>query len=153
KAHVWGYLERINFKEGALVNKGDVLFELDARPYVALLNQAKAKVRQDEAQLKFDESEYQRNARLASTGAVTQSDLDKSASARDVDVANIAADKAAVASAELNLQYTKVTAPISGRISRYQVTVGNLVQSGDQNGGTLLTTIMSVDPMYAYFDI
>ena len=65
----------------------------------------------------------------------------------------MAADKAVVASNELNLQYTKVTAPVSGRASRYFVTVGNLIQSGDQNGGTLLTTIVSVDPMYAYFDV
>src|SRR3979409_904058 len=60
RAHVWGYLEKVNFKEGALVKKGDVLFELDPRPYEALLNQAKAKVRQDEAQLTYDEAEYQR---------------------------------------------------------------------------------------------
>src|SRR5262245_57494682 len=60
RAHVWGYLEKVNFKEGALVKKGDVLFELDARPYEAALNQAKAKVKQDEAQLTFDEAEYQR---------------------------------------------------------------------------------------------
>jgi RND family efflux transporter MFP subunit len=153
KAHVWGYLMKVNFKEGDLVKKDDVLFEIDPRPYEALLNQAKAKVRQDEAQLKFDDAEYQRNLRLAGTGAVSQSDLEKSAAARDVDVANIAADKAAVASADLNLQYTKVAAPVSGRVSRYDVTVGNLVQSGDQASVTLLTTIVSVDPMYAYFDV
>jgi RND family efflux transporter MFP subunit len=153
KAHVWGYLEKVNFKEGDLVKKGDVLFELDPRPYEALLNQVKAKVAQDEAQLKYDEAEYQRNLRLAGSGAASRSDLDKTAAARGVDLANIAADKAAVASNELNLQYTKVTAPVSGRVSRYNVTVGNLIQSGDQMGGTLLTTIVSVDPMYAYFDI
>src|SRR5215470_11284525 len=96
RAHVWGYLEKVNFKEGDLVKKGDVLFELDPRPYQALLNQAKAKVRQDEAQLEFDEAEYRRNANLVRTGAVSQSDLDKSAAARGVDLANIAADKAAV---------------------------------------------------------
>src|SRR5207237_10447541 len=106
-----------------------------------------------EAQLKYDEAEYQRNLRLVGSGAVSRSDLDKTAAARSVDMANVAADKAAVASNELNLQYTKVTAPVSGRVSRYNVTVGNLIQSGDQNGGTLLTTIVSVDPMYAYFDI
>src|SRR5438477_6964987 len=153
RAHVWGYLEKVNFKEGALVKKGDVLFELDPRPYQAMLNQAKAKVAQDEAQLKFDEAEYQRNLRLAATGAVSRSDLDKTAAARGVDLANIAADKAVVASRQLDLNYTKVTAPVSGRDSRYSVTVGNLVQSGDQNDGTLLTTIVSVDPMYAYFDV
>jgi RND family efflux transporter MFP subunit len=153
RAHVWGYLDKVNFKEGALVKKGDVLFELDPRPYQAMLNQAKAKVAQDEAQLKFDEAEYQRNLNLARTGAASQSDLDKTSAARGVDIANIAADKAVVAARQLDVDYTKVSAPVSGRVSRYNVTAGNLVQSGDQNGGTLLTTIMSVDPMYAYYDV
>jgi RND family efflux transporter MFP subunit len=153
RAHVWGYLDKVNFKEGALVNKGDVLFELDARPYQALLNQAKAKVTQDEAQLTFDEAEYQRNIKLVSSGAASKSDLDKASAARGVDVANIAADKAVVAARQLDLEYTKVLAPISGRVSRYIVTVGNLIQSGDQGGGTLLTNIVSMDPMYVYFDV
>jgi RND family efflux transporter MFP subunit len=153
RAHVWGYLDKVHFKEGDLVKKGDVLFELDARPYQALLNQAKGKVRQDEAQLSYDEAEYQRNRRLIGSGAVSHSDYDKTAAARGVDRANIEADKAVVASRELDLEYAKVIAPVSGRVSRYIVTVGNLIQSGDQNGGTLLTTIVSVDPMYAYFDV
>jgi RND family efflux transporter MFP subunit len=130
-----------------------VLFKLDPRPYEAMLNQAKAKVAQDEAQLKYDEAEFQRNLNLVRTGAVSRSDLDKTAAARGVDLANVAADKALVASRQLDLEYTKVLAPVSGRVSRYVVTVGNLVQSGDQAGGTLLTTIVSVDPMYAYFDV
>src|SRR2546430_9680818 len=152
RAHVWGYLDKVNFKEGALVKKGDVLFELDPRPYQAMLNQAKAKVAQDQAQLTFDEAEYQRNLRLAATGAVSRSDLAKTAAARGVDLANIAADKAVVASRQLDLEYTQVKAPVSGRVSRYVVTVGNLIQSGDQGGGTLLTTIVSVAPMDVYFD-
>jgi RND family efflux transporter MFP subunit len=130
-----------------------VLFELDPRPYEALLRQAKAKVAQDNAQLAFDEAEYQRNVELVRRGAVTRSQLDKAAATRDIDLANIEADKAAVTTNELNLQYTKVAAPVSGRASRYMVTVGNLVQSGDQGGGTLLTTIVSVDPMHANFDV
>jgi len=153
RAHVWGYLQKVNFKEGALVKKGDVLFELDPRPYQATLQQANAKVGQDEAQLKYDEAQYRRNRELIAQHAVSQSDLDKSLAARDVDIANIAADKAVVASRQLDLEYTKVIAPVSGRTSRYIVTVGNLIQSGDQNGGTLLTSIVSVDPMYAYFDV
>jgi RND family efflux transporter MFP subunit len=153
RAHVWGYLEKVKFKEGELVKKGDVLFEIDPRPYQASLNQAKAKVDQDVAQLSFDEAEYQRNLQLIGARAVSQSDLDKSAAARGVDRANIEADKAIVAARELDLEYTKVVAPVSGRVSRYNVTKGNLVQSGDQNGGTLLTTIVSVDPIYAYFDV
>jgi RND family efflux transporter MFP subunit len=153
RAHVWGYLNKVNFKEGVLVKKGDVLFELDPRPYEAMLNQAKAKVAQDEAQLTYDEAEYQRNLNLVRTGAVSRSDLDKTAATRGVDLANIAADRALVASRQLDLEYTNVIAPVSGRVSRYVVTVGNLIQSGDQGGGTLLTTIVSVDPMYAYFDV
>jgi RND family efflux transporter MFP subunit len=153
RAHVWGYLDKVNFKEGALVKKDDVLFELDARPYQAALNQAKAKVAQDEAQLEYDDAEYQRNLSLFRTAAVSRSDLDKSTAARNVDIANVAADKAVVASRQLDLDYTKVLAPVSGRVSRYVVTVGNLIQSGDQGGGTLLTTLVSVDPMYAYFDV
>jgi RND family efflux transporter MFP subunit len=152
RSHVWGYLDRVNFKEGALVKKGDVLFELDARPYQALLEQAKAKIAQDEAQLKYDEAEYQRNLGLVNSGAVTRSDLDKTAAARAVDLANVEADKAAVAARQLDVEYTKVIAPVSGRTSRYVVTVGNLIRSGDQSGGTLLTTIVSVDPIYVYFD-
>jgi RND family efflux transporter MFP subunit len=153
RARVWGYLEKVNFKEGSLVKKGDVLFEIDPRPYQALLDQANAKLQQDEAQLKFDEAEYQRNLRLLRSNALSRSDFEKSQAARDVDVANIAADKALIAQRALDLQYTKVTAPVSGRVSRYYVTVGNLVEAGNQGGGTLLTTIVSVDPMYAYFDM
>src|SRR5947209_13429748 len=152
RAHVWGYLDKVNFKEGALVKKGDVLVELDPRPYQAALDQAKAKVAQDEAERKYDEAEYQRNLSLVGTGAVSRSELDKSSAARGVDLANIAADKAVVAARQLDLEYTKILAPVGGRVSRYVVTVGNLIQSGDQGGGTLLTTIVSVDPMYAYFD-
>src|SRR5580700_8557223 len=74
RAHVWGYLDKVNFKEGDLVKKGDVLFELDPRPYQALLDQAKGKVAQEEAQLKFDEAEYRRNLQ-SSPVAVSRSDL------------------------------------------------------------------------------
>jgi RND family efflux transporter MFP subunit len=151
RAHVWGYLDKVNFKEGAMVEKGDVLFELDPRPYEATLNQVKAKVAQDEAQLAYDEAEYLRN--LSAKGAISRSDLDKSFAARNVDTQNVAADKSVVAARQLDLDYTKVRAPVSGRTSRFVVTVGNLIQSGDQGGGTILTTIVSVDPMYAYFDV
>jgi RND family efflux transporter MFP subunit len=153
RAHVWGYLEKVNFKEGSLIKKGEVLFEIDPRPYQALLDQANAKLQQDEAQLKFDEAEYERNLRLVKSNTVSRSEFEKSQAARDVDVANIAADKALIAQRALDLQYTKVTAAVSGRVSRYYVTVGNLIEAGNQGGGTLLTTIVSVDPMYAYFDM
>src|SRR5262245_1781889 len=103
RAHVWGYLHKVNFKEGDLVKEGDVLFEIDPRPYEALLNQARAKVRQDEAQLEFDEAEYQRQSTAYERAVGSKSDLDKAAAARDVDLANIAADRSVVASPPLAL--------------------------------------------------
>ena len=153
RARVWGYLDKVNFKEGALVKKGDVLFELDPRPYQALLDQAKARVANDQAQLTYHEADYRRYQELIRIGGVSKSDLDRIKAARGVDLANIAADEAAVVSRQLDVDYTKVIAPVSGRVSRYVVTVGNLIHSGDQSGGTLLTTIVSVDPMYVYFDM
>src|ERR1700728_4506203 len=108
RAHVWGYLDKVNFKEGELVKKGNVLFELDPRPYQAMLNQAEAKVAQDERQVAFDTKEYQRNVTLVRSREVAQSDLDKSAAARGIDVAIVAADKATLASRQLILDYTKV---------------------------------------------
>src|SRR5205823_3327452 len=135
------------------VNKGDVLFEIDPRTYEAVLNQAKAKVALDEAQLKYNESDYRRNQYLSSRGASSTDDLEKARAARDVAIAAVGADKANMERSRLDLDYTKVKAPVSGRVSRYVVTEGNLVQSGDQAGGTLLTTIVSVDPIYVYFDV
>jgi RND family efflux transporter MFP subunit len=153
RAHVWGYLDRVNFKEGAMVKKGNVLYEIDPRPYQAALNQAKAKVALDEAQLRYNEADYNRQLALSRSNAVSQDDVEKSLSARDVAAATLGADKATVVQRQLDLDFTKVTALISGRVSRTLVTPGNLVQSGDQNGGTLLTTIVSVDPIWAYFDV
>src|SRR5262249_1060052 len=122
------------------------------RPYQALLDTARAKVSQTEAQLKFDEAEYQRYARLLPTRAVARAELEKVQASRDVTLANLEADRAQVRARALDLHYTKVTAPVSGRVGRYVVTVGNLLQAGEV-GSTLLTTIVSVDPMYAYFDV
>lgn len=152
RARVWGYLEKVNFKEGMLVQKGDVLFEIDPRTYEAELAQAEAKIAQAEARKKNLDADYQRVERLLAKNAATQADL-------DAITANRAEAEAAVKSAtaardfnRLNLEFTTVTAPISGRVGRALVTEGNLIQSG-QNGGTLLTTIVPVDPMYAYFDV
>jgi RND family efflux transporter MFP subunit len=153
RARVWGYLEKVNFKEGDLVTKGDVLFQIDPRTYQAALDEAKAKVQQDRAQLAYHEADLRRYEELAPSGAAAKSDLDRVRAARDADLANIAAGEAAVASCQLDLNFTKVIAPVSGRVSSYNVTVGNLIQSGNLGSGTLLTTIVSVDPIYAYFDV
>jgi RND family efflux transporter MFP subunit len=152
RARVWGYLQSVNFTEGAVVKKGDVLFQIDPRPYDALVKQAQAKVEQDKALLKHNEATLSRIEKLHLRGAASQEDLDKSLADRDGIKAAILADQADLRNKQLDLDFTRVDAPITGRVSRYEVTEGNVVQSG-QNGGTLLTTIVSVDPMYVYFDV
>ena len=152
RARVWGFLQSVNFTEGALVKKGDLLFQIDPRPYQALVNQAQSKIAQDQAQLKHNDALYQRYQKLRSRGAATPEDLDKALADRDSIQATLMADKADLEAKQLDLNFTRIDAPITGRVSRFEVTEGNVVQSG-QNGGTLLTTIVSVDPMFVYFDI
>jgi RND family efflux transporter MFP subunit len=153
RAHVWGFLDKVNFKEGALVEKDDVLFEIDPRTYQAALDQAKADLESKQAATIRAEALYKRTAALVKGGAASREDVDKDRGDWLVARANIAVAEANLHTAALNLGFTRLTAPISGRVSRTLVTKGNLVQSGDQGGGTLLTTIVSVDPMYAYFDV
>jgi RND family efflux transporter MFP subunit len=153
RARVWGYLDKVNFKEGATVQKGDLLFVIDPLTYAAALDQAEGNLASMQARLVRLDADLARAQRMFKTNAISREDLDKVAGDRGEAAASRAALQAAVERAKLDLRYTKVTAPISGRVSRYIVTVGNLVQAGDQGGGTLLTTIVSVDPMYAYFDV
>ena len=153
RAHVWGYLERVNFKEGTLVKKGDVLFELDPRPYQAEYGRALANLTQAKAHLTRTTADFQRANELLPRKAISQSDYDLARGDRDEAAAAVQVAEAAVHTAKLNLDFTRVTAPISGRVSRYFVTVGNLIQSADQANITLLTTIVSVDPIYACFDV
>jgi RND family efflux transporter MFP subunit len=153
RARVWGYLDRVHFKEGALVQKGDVLFEIDPLIYRAALNQAEGNLASLQARVARLDADLARAEQLVGRGAIGREEYDKIAGDRGEAAASVQALKAAVERARLDLGYTRVIAPVSGRVSRYVVTVGNLVQAGDQNGGTLLTTIVSVDPMYAYFDV
>jgi RND family efflux transporter MFP subunit len=153
RARVWGYLDKVNFKEGALVEKGDVLFEIDPLTYRAALNQAEGNVASLEARVLRLDADLARARQLVGTKAMSREEYDKIVGDRGEAVASRAALKAAVERAKLDLGYAKVIAPVAGRTSRYVVTVGNLIQAGDQGGGTLLTTIVSVDPMYVYFDV
>jgi RND family efflux transporter MFP subunit len=153
RARVWGYLDKVNFKEGALVKKDDVLFEIDPRTYRADLERAEGTVAQYQARVHRLERDYQRVKSLLARRAVGQEEYDRYEGDYREAVANLHVAKANRDLAALNLGYTRVTAPVSGRVSRYVVTLGNLIQSGDQSGGTLLTTIVSVDPMYVYFDM
>src|SRR5262245_38790441 len=152
RARVWGHLEKINFTEGAEVKKGDLLFVIDQRPYQAALTRADADIAQAEARSQRLASDLSRARSLARNRAVSQEELDKASG--DLAEARAAVRSAAAAreTAKLNLEYTRVRSPIDGQVGRAAVTVGNLVTSGE-TGGTVLTTVVSVNPVYAYFDV
>ncbi|MGA2256972.1 MAG: efflux RND transporter periplasmic adaptor subunit [Thermoguttaceae bacterium] len=152
RARVWGYLKKVSFKEGTLVKKGDVLFELDPRPYEAEYARCSANLNSAQAHLARTLADFKRAGELLPTKAMAQSDYDLAKGNCEEAAAAVKVAEATLKTAELNLDFTRITAPVSGRVSRYLVTVGNLIQSADQANVTLLTTIVSVDPMYAYFD-
>jgi RND family efflux transporter MFP subunit len=152
RARVWGYLHKINFTEGAEVTKGDVLFEIDPSTYQTAVDQARSKLALAKAQLNLSEAEANRNAALRAKGVLAREDYEKSSAARETAAASVDTARADLARVQLDRDFTEVRAAVSGRVSRALVTVGNLVQSGE-TGGTLLTTIVSVHPMYAYFDV
>lgn len=151
RARVTGYLVKMPFKEGAEVKEGDLLFEIDPRPYQAQHDQAVSQVNLYQAQLKLARSIYARDQQIAATGAtaISQQQLDQDRAAVDEADARVKAFQASVEVYKLNLSFTKVLSPIDGHISRYYLTRGNLVNQ-DQ---TLLTTVVSLDPMFVYFDM
>jgi len=151
-ARISGFIERAPFKEGAMVKKGDVLFVIDDRPFKADLENKQALVAKDTAQLDLAKTQLERNADLLKKRAISQQDYDTNKANYEQAEAQLAADKAAEETARLNLDWTRVTAPISGRVSRMNVTPGNLVNGG-AGQATLLTTIVSVDPMYCYVPV
>ncbi len=146
---VSGYINNITFKAGDIVNKGDLLFVIDPRPYQATLDQAKAQQREAEANQQLQDANFARQDRLRQTGVIAKEDFDTALSNKSQAVARVLAAEAAVESAQLNLTFTQVTSPIRGMIGRELVTVGNLVQADT----TLLTNIVSIDPIYAYLNV
>lgn len=148
RARVTGYLDRVLFREGAEVREGDPLFEIDPRTYDAELKRAEAALLQAESRLNRLQLEHQRAATLLASRAVRQEDLDKISNDRDDAEVGAKLAEAARDLARLNRSFTRVVAPVSGRVSRQLIDPGNLVKADE----TSLTTIVAVDPIYVYFD-
>jgi RND family efflux transporter MFP subunit len=151
RPRVSGFVQRVAFTEGATVKQGDPLFVIDPRPYEAEVQSAQAVLEQARTRAHLAEMELDRAKRLVTTQAISREELDARASALAEAGGAVRAAEAALRTARLNLEWTTVRAPIAGRVSRAEITTGNLVQAGPP-AATLLTTIVSLDPIYVYFD-
>jgi RND family efflux transporter MFP subunit len=151
RPRVSGYIDRVAFNEGGMVKRGDLLFVIDPRPYQAEYDRSAADVKRYKTALELARIELNRVQRLKDSGAVSEEELDERKSTVAQAEANVAAAEASLEAASLNLGFTRVTSPIVGRVSRAEVTRGNLV-TGGSNGGTLLSSVVSMDPIYLYFD-
>ena len=150
RARVSGFLDRVNFTDGQHVKKGDVLFSLDDRPFKIALSQATAEYSQAQASLKTAQDNYNRVESLRESGALSIEEYDRRKQALAFAQASVALSQSHVDKAQLDLQFTKVVAPISGLVSRHMVNEGNLIDGGTSNA-TLLTTIVATSPIYFYF--
>lgn len=155
RARVSGYVEQATFEEGGIVKQGDLLFVIDERPFKAELAAAQAEVAKNEAQVAYAANEFKRIEQLRPSGGASELELENARQRLREAEANLAGAQAKVTSAGLNVEWCRVTAEISGRISRKYITPGNLINGGGGGAGnaTLLTTITSLDPIYAYIDV
>jgi RND family efflux transporter MFP subunit len=151
RPRVSGYIRRVAFVEGREVKKGEVLFEIDPRPYQAELARVEAELESARSAAALAESEVQRAGKLVDMQAISREEFDSRTSAEIQGGAQVRAAEAAVQTARLNLEWTRVRSPIAGRVSNALVTEGNLVEAGPPSGA-VLTTVVSVDSMYLYFD-
>ncbi|MHC8380828.1 efflux RND transporter periplasmic adaptor subunit [Pseudomonas sp. LB3P14] len=151
RPQVSGKLIQVNFKDGSFVNKGDVLFTIDPRPFQAEVQRAEAQLASARARAGFTAIEMGRAERLIASNAVSKSVYDDRQNAAREAAAAVQSVQAQLATAKLDLEYSSVTAPISGRMSRAEITVGNVVSSGPNS--TPLTTLVSIDQLYASFDV
>jgi RND family efflux transporter MFP subunit len=147
RARVSGHLERVHFTDGQFVKNGDLLFTLDRRPFQVELEQAKANLAQTKANLAYAVTDLARGKDLVGRNVISQQTFDQRTQAKSVAAANVAAQEAAVKQAALNLDYTELRAPVSGRIGDRRVSPGNLVMGGITGTTTLLATIQSIDPI------
>ncbi|QJP70029.1 efflux RND transporter periplasmic adaptor subunit [Burkholderia glumae] len=147
---VSGTIVSVNFKDGALVKKGDVLFVIDPRPYQAEVDRAAAQLAAAQARDGYAQTDWQRAQRLLGDNAIARRDYDEKQNAAREASANVKAAAAALEAARINLGYTRIVAPISGRASRAEITLGNVVSAGAT--AAPLTTLVSVSPIYASFD-
>lgn len=152
RPRVSGYLQSVHFKEGEIVRAGDLLFQIDPRPFQAELDRLKGELSEAKAQRSRAQSDFERAERLHNNDGMSAEEYDRRAAARNEAEARIASTEAALRGAELNLEFTNVTAPITGRVGRAEITEGNLVEGG---AGQIrpLTTLLSLDPIYVYFDV
>jgi RND family efflux transporter MFP subunit len=153
RARVSGYLDSVNFRDGQMVRAGDLLFVIDPRPFEATLASVKAELQQAEAKLDLSNRQLARAAELRRSDNVAASVYDERQQQVRVDAAGVEVAKAAVRTAELNLSFTRILAPLAGRISRREVSVGNLIAGGEAGAATPLTTIVSLDPIHFTFDM
>lgn len=152
RARVTGYIQSVNFKPGAEVRKGDVLFQIDPRPFENEVARTEANLANMRAQAELARIELARSEKLLAEQATSRREYDDaSARVRSLE-AQLRANQAALDTARLNLSYTRVTAPISGRVGKAEITVGNLIQ-GEVPNSPLLTTVVSLSPIYAAFEI
>jgi RND family efflux transporter MFP subunit len=153
RARVSGYLTEIHFSDGQFVKQGDLLFVIDPRPFEIALASAKAQVNQAMARLDLANRQLSRAAELRKGDAISASTYDERAEETRAATATVDVARAGVAAAELDMEFTHVTAPMAGHASRHLVSIGNLVVGGPSGNATLLTTIVSTDPIYCVFDI
>jgi membrane fusion protein, multidrug efflux system len=152
RARVGGFVTSVEFRDGAFVNTGDLLYVIDARPFEAVAEQADGQLADARAKAELAKRELDRGLTLVQTSAVSEQVVDQRRQALQAAHAAETVAEGALKAAQLNVEFTHVLAPIAGRVSRHLVSVGNLVQGSD-SGSTLLTSIVSLDPIYIYFDM